>query len=173
MRTNTDGHPWYREPWPWILMTGPAVVIVAGSITAWLAISTNDGLVAGDYYKQGLAVNQRLQRERHAQELGVRAEVMRSGRQVRLLLSNGGLDPQASLNLKILHPTQPGGDQTVTLRPQADGFFAGELSDDFAGRRYVMLEDPAGQWRLQGEWPADGRQSLRLAPGELQSAPQK
>ena len=21
--------PWYREPWPWILMAGPAIVVVA------------------------------------------------------------------------------------------------------------------------------------------------
>jgi len=25
--------PWYRERWPWILMSGPAAVLVAGSAT--------------------------------------------------------------------------------------------------------------------------------------------
>ena len=29
--------PWYREPWPWILMAGPAAVVIAGLFTAWLA----------------------------------------------------------------------------------------------------------------------------------------
>ena len=37
--------PWYREPWPWILMAGPAIVVVAGIATAWLAVRSNDGLV--------------------------------------------------------------------------------------------------------------------------------
>ena len=39
-------------------MAGPAVVIVAGFITAWLAIESNDGLVDDNYYKVGLSVNQ-------------------------------------------------------------------------------------------------------------------
>ena len=29
--------PWYREPWPWIMMAGPAAVVVAGAVTMWLA----------------------------------------------------------------------------------------------------------------------------------------
>jgi uncharacterized protein len=39
---------WYREPWPWLLMAGPAIVVVAGLYTAYLAVTTNDALVAGD-----------------------------------------------------------------------------------------------------------------------------
>ncbi len=35
--------PWYREPWPWILMAGPATVVVAGLITAWLAFHGVEG----------------------------------------------------------------------------------------------------------------------------------
>ena len=60
---NTDGRPWYREPWPWILMTGPAIVVVAGFTTAFLAVKSNDGLVEDDYYKQGLEINQTLDRD--------------------------------------------------------------------------------------------------------------
>ena len=52
--------PWYREPWPWLLMSGPATVIVAGIYTSVLAFSGTDGLVADDYYKQGLAMNKTL-----------------------------------------------------------------------------------------------------------------
>ena len=37
--------PWYREPWPWLLMLGPLIVIIAGVITAYLAVVTSDGLV--------------------------------------------------------------------------------------------------------------------------------
>lgn len=45
-------------------MLMPATAIVAGFITLWLAITSYDGLVADDYYKQGLAINQTLARER-------------------------------------------------------------------------------------------------------------
>ncbi len=46
--------PWYREPWPWILMIMPVTAVVAGSFMMWLAVSTEDGLVEDDYYKKGL-----------------------------------------------------------------------------------------------------------------------
>ena len=28
---------WYREPWPWMLMRGPAAAVVLGIVTVWLA----------------------------------------------------------------------------------------------------------------------------------------
>ena len=40
MNQNAIGHPvtpWYREPWPWILMAGPAIVVVAGFATLFIA----------------------------------------------------------------------------------------------------------------------------------------
>jgi uncharacterized protein len=84
--TMNEGKPWYKEPWPWILMAGPGTVIVAGFITAWLAVVSFDGLVTDDYYKEGLAVNQRLQREHQAANMALRVDLMRSGQNVRLLL---------------------------------------------------------------------------------------
>ena len=58
--------PWYREPWPWILMSGPAVVVVAALATAVIAVRTADGLVAEDYYRRGVDINKRLTREERA-----------------------------------------------------------------------------------------------------------
>ena len=55
--------PWYREPWPWILMAGPVAAVVAGAITLWIAVTHQDALVADDYYKQGLAINRTLDRQ--------------------------------------------------------------------------------------------------------------
>ena len=78
-----DAGPWYREPWPWLLMAGPAAVIVAGVVTAWIAFATFDGLVADDYYRQGRAINQELKRSQRASDLGLSASVdMAAGRVV-------------------------------------------------------------------------------------------
>lgn len=52
--------PWYREPWPWILMSGPAIVVVAGLWTFAIAASTTDTLVTEDYYRKGLQVNREI-----------------------------------------------------------------------------------------------------------------
>ena len=49
MTLKNDNQPWYREPWPWILMAGPGIVIIGAVITIWLAVVSNDGLVTDDY----------------------------------------------------------------------------------------------------------------------------
>lgn len=155
--------PWFKEPWPWILMAGPGVVIVAGIVTAWLAITSNDGLVADDYYKQGLAVNQRLQRDQKAEALGLQADLIRSGKMVRLMVRSAeGVALPEELLVKIMHPTQAGHDVTVKMQAEGAGFYGGTLSTDIGGRWHVSIEDPAGQWRLQGDWEAGEDVPLRL-----------
>lgn len=163
LKLRSDTQPWYKERWPWILMAGPAVVIVAGVITLWLAIHSSDGLVTDDYYKQGLAVNQVLERDHRAAALGLRADVMRSGLNVRLLMgANAAAGWPDSITLKLSHPTRAGNDEAVKMHSEGNGFYSGKLSADVAGRWHVNLEDPAGQWRLQGEWQADSVEPLRL-----------
>ena len=67
--------PWYRELWPWLIISGPAAVLVAGAVTTWIAFASADGLVAEDYYKQGLGINRRLAREDAARKLGISAAI--------------------------------------------------------------------------------------------------
>lgn len=163
MTLNSTERPWYKERWPWILMAGPAIVVVAGVITAWLAVTSSDGLVADDYYKQGLAVNQRLQRDHLADNLRLHADVMRSGQNVRLLLGGDGqVALPKSITLKLAHPTRSGLDQAVLMTSEGQGFYSGKLTGEVAGRWLVSLEDPAGEWRLHGEWRADSEEPLRL-----------
>lgn len=160
---SSDKQPWYKEPWPWILMTGPVVVIVAGIVTTWLAIVSNDGLVTDDYYKQGLTVNQRLQRDHKAAAMGLHADVMRSGTNLRLLVgaTTDTRLPEV-ISVKLAHPTQAGQDQLVKMLSEGQGFYSGQMATEIAGRWIVSIEDPAGEWRLQGEWLADSGEALRL-----------
>lgn len=155
--------PWYRQRWPWLLMLPPMVAIVAGVITTWIAVVTSDGLVEDDYYKQGLAVNQRLARDEAAQRLGVGADLMLAGdgRRLRVLLRLSGEAP-AELQLKLAHPTRQGYDQTASLRRDADGFYAATLEQAINGRRIVILESPDGNWRLVGDWAADRADAISL-----------
>lgn len=163
MTLSNDNRPWYKERWPWFLMAGPAIVVVAGITTLWLAISSNDGLVTDDYYKEGLAVNQSLQRDHFAGDLGLQADVMRSEQNVRLLLtSQSRLDLPKLVTLKLAHPTRSGHDQLVEMTADGTGMYTGKLAADVAGRWLLSIEDPAGKWRLQGEWKADSGEPLRL-----------
>lgn len=161
--TSKNEKPWFKEPWPWILMAGPGIVIVAGFITAWLAIISYDGLVSDDYYKQGMTVNQQLQRDHQARDMGLRADVMMAGTNVRMLLgANTQAEYPEKIVLKLMHPTQAGSDQLVEMKSEGQGFYSGKLSAVLSGRWHVSIEDPGAQWRLQGDWLADSMETLRI-----------
>ncbi|WP_244504012.1 FixH family protein [Variovorax sp. CF079] len=58
--TSPKCEPWWQFPLLWMVMAGPAVVIVASFVTLWLALRTPDPVVAPDYYRQGLEINKQL-----------------------------------------------------------------------------------------------------------------
>jgi len=139
---------WYTEPWPWILMSGPAVVVVAGFATTWIAFASADGLVADDYYKRGLAVNAVLGREREAERLGITARFERADGRVRVHL--GGATPDA-LFLQFAHATRAGHDLRLRLAPAGGGLYEAALPPLAAGHWRLILEDPRGEWRITRE----------------------
>jgi len=67
-RTTTHERRWYRQLWPWLLILPPLASVVGGILVLWLAVGTSDGLVAEDYYRQGVTINERLARERAVAE---------------------------------------------------------------------------------------------------------
>lgn len=137
-------------------MAGPAVVVVAGFITLFLAVRSNDGLVADDYYKQGLAINQTTARDQAAARAGLQAQLMLGGQEVRILLkaNDEGSLPEI-LVLRAMHPTRSGDDQVVELRRQSTGLYSGRLKQPLTGRWQVSVEDARKAWRLTGEWKVE------------------
>ncbi len=163
--------PWYREPWPWILMAGPAAVIVAGAFTTWIAFTSWDGLVADDYYKRGLAINQELKRDQAALDRGIAAVVENREGVLRVRLSWGqshfsteqpgnATAPAGKVTLtpmeplpdvvfaRLVHATRAGHDQRLRLTLVAPGVYETGLPALPAGRWRVVLEDPRGEWRI-------------------------
>ncbi|MBP0596526.1 FixH family protein [Herbaspirillum sp. LeCh32-8] len=150
--------PWYRHRWPWLLMSGPAVVVVAGVFTAYLAISRSDALVADDYYKQGKAINKDLSRDREAWRLGAEismrydpaARALRGKLQMKQAPAAG--EEGRTLFLSLVHPTQPAKDRALVVRSAADGSFSLPLDELEQARWRLVAEDASHAWRLHGAW---------------------
>jgi hypothetical protein len=51
---------WWRFPLLWMVVAGPAVVVVASFATLWIAVKVPDPVVAPDYYRQGIEINKAL-----------------------------------------------------------------------------------------------------------------
>jgi hypothetical protein len=53
--------PWWKFGHVWLVVAGPAIVVVAGFITLYLAITRPDPLITKDYYREGLEINKTLE----------------------------------------------------------------------------------------------------------------
>ena len=161
--SGAGAEPWYRHRWPWFLMAGPGLVVVASFITLWLAIVSSDGLVTEDYYKRGLAINQTLALSEKARLLGIEAglRLTLSSVSVRLSAKEPGFAPPAKVRVTISHPTRAGLDQSQALTLQ-NGIYRGPFRLPAAGHWLVLVEDDAGTWRVLGNvvLPAAGETVL-------------
>ena len=130
--------------WPWLLAAGPALVVVASLVTAWIAATRGDRVVADDYYKIGLTINRQLAAEpAPLPAAGATISLGASGR-VRVVLADATPRP-AQLRLTVRHPGKDR-DASALILTHADGAFVGVLRDVTPGRVIVTLESEA--WRL-------------------------
>jgi len=52
--------PWWKFGHVWLVIAGPAVVVVAGIATLVIAVRTADPVVESDYYRRGMEINKAL-----------------------------------------------------------------------------------------------------------------
>jgi hypothetical protein len=142
--------PWYREPWPWILMAAPAAAVIGGAVTIWLAVASSDGLVADDYYRRGLTINQELRREAEAARRGLAARVESGAGRLRVALEGANTAPEA-IFAQLVHSTRAGYDQRLRLARVGPATYETDLPELPAGRWRVILQDPRGEWRIVKE----------------------
>lgn len=165
--TMNSSPPWYAQRWPWLLMLGPAIVLVACFYTGWIAFSQQDALVVGDYYKKGKAINQDLRRDRAASALGVTVALRYDAAEGQLrgrIATAGGRAVTGPLPLHLAHATQPDKDIRLLLHPGADGSFAIPLPLLERSRWVVLVEDARKTWRLEGQWLWPAEHAITMRP---------
>ncbi|OAM27581.1 hypothetical protein A7P95_06610 [Eikenella longinqua] len=178
---STPAKPWYKHPWPWLLMAGPAIVVVAGFYTYYLAAHRNNpSLVTDDYYREGKNIALQMERDEKAERRQIRADVLVSpdNSRAKILLS-GQINPDTPLKLVWLHPARDQYDQTVEMQRQGSAASAAnrvEYAAVFQPLRptdhwYVRVEDGSGKWRVQGVWHPQNGHSLSLIPQRQPVAP--
>jgi hypothetical protein len=152
--------PWHREPWPWLLMAAPLMSIIGGIAILFISLASNDGLVADDYYKQGLAINQQLTREQAATAGHYRAHVLFTPALDRVRITFAGDGRPDVLVMRFNHATRAGFDRVVFLKRTSEDTYEAGLPSLATGRWHVAIEDDRSSWRLTGEWQAPQELSL-------------
>ena len=160
--------PWYRHRWPWLIMSGPALVVVASLLSAWLAFTREDHMVADDYYNQGLIINQDLQRDARASGLALQfsAHYDAVTEQLQGVLSSHAAPLQGRIQLQLRHATDPAKDRTLPAEVDPRGAFAVRLPLLERSRWNLVVEDQRHSWRLAGvwQWPQHSDIGLRADP---------
>ncbi len=165
-KTGTPVTPWYRQPWPWILAAGPFIAVVAGLYTYRLAVTSSDGLVAEDYYKQGLAADKTIARSERAQAVGLSALLTLKAEKVSVSLSaTKEYKVPETLRLTISHPTRAGMDQEIALIKDGTVYSA-TMRLPASGHWLVMIEDPAKEWRLLGNVLLPSNEDVVIGSGD-------
>ena len=59
-----DTKPWWKYGYVWYIIAGPFLVVVAGFITLYLAITRPDPVTDEDYYRKGIEINKTLNEQR-------------------------------------------------------------------------------------------------------------
>ena len=61
--------PWWKFGHVWLVLAGPAIVVMASFITFYLAVTRPDPVVTEDYYRKGLEINRTLDTQAGAASL--------------------------------------------------------------------------------------------------------
>jgi len=180
-----DQPPWYRQFWPWFLISLPLVVVIAGFNMLYIALKYPHSMVDDQYYKEGLAINQSLDQDRRAAELKVAAEILfqpfeDAGRAQLLVNLSGLVIYPTELTLLLQHPGSQSLDQTLTLKQaeaptlkqaeaptlkQAEaGQYSAQLTQQYQHSYYLRLLPPDKSWRLNGKINFQDDRLITLSP---------
>ena len=141
--------PWQKEPYVWMVIGFPAAAVIAGIITAILAINSEDGLVVDDYYKQGLEINRTLDRDRLAQNYQLEASIRYPAADNQMIVevqSKAGYVLPDELTINLLHATREGYDRVFTVQKTSGNQYIVPVTQLNPGRWHILIE--TNEWRL-------------------------
>lgn len=153
MAKQEDRKPWYKQFWPWVLICLPLGSVISALLTVNIAIRGADDMVVDNYYKEGKAINQRLDQDVKASELGMGAALSFNfaGSELKVSLE-GDIQPPEVLELKLLHPIEANLDKRLELELVGPGYYRTALDEKLEYSYHLQLlpvENP--EWRLTGQ----------------------
>ena len=135
-----DLKPWYRQFWAWFILSPLITVVIVSSITVTLAVINADDRVVDNYYKEGRAINMRLDQDLLAISLGITARLRfdtLSGDLVLVLNSKAKALPKFLL-LELSHPAYSERDHKLLLTRTGGSQYNAELTNKLSNSRWYL-----------------------------------
>ncbi|MEE4638293.1 MAG: FixH family protein [Wenzhouxiangella sp.] len=148
--------PWYKEPWPWILIGITGLGVVAGSTLAFIGLSSPPEIVRGEYQRLAKFITEQDDRATAAQALGLAGRLELIIDEVVLTLAADNPDGlPAQLMIQFRHPATSEGDRVVVVDHRGRGDYRGRVPDPPVARSHVIVSDLAQSWVLSGRLDGD------------------
>lgn len=149
----------------WLVVSIPTAAVILGLSMVYFALMNPHSMVSDDYYKEGLAINRKLQLDRQARDWGLKGEVQLEGKTLLLTFDKPLPLMHQALTAKAIHPTLADKDQTLVLTSNDQQQFIGLLAYPLEKAHYKLhIISNQHQWRLkvsvntrqaQGKYPVD------------------
>lgn len=161
---------WYKEPWMLLVVGGPAIVVIAATITGFIAWRGEDKVIAKDYYKHGLNINKDIYRDAKASEYKMLAKAQLDTVTGKITLQ---LEGNAALPSSVLLSTSTASStsvyeqiQKISLSQVQPGIYEGALkmpsASDSVNLALWHVQIEAADWRLTADWHDPMHSSLQL-----------
>lgn len=169
-KTPTDH--WYKEPWMFLVLGGPLVVVIAAIFTFYLAWHDSDNVLTKDYYRQGLNIDKDIQRDARASQYKLDANVKIAADAGRVLLQlKGETSLPVSIQLSISSSSR-GSEyeylQKITLSQISPGNYEGTIkipsTSDSINLKLWHVKIEGADWRLTSDWQEPLLGPLQLKP---------
>ena len=141
--------PWYKQFWPWFLITVPVITVIMSGVLIHFATSTQDTLVIDDYYKEGKAINTRLDKVEEARRLNITTDLIVEENRVAVKFHSGIPQDGTALKIAFYHVTLADRDAELLLTRDATGVYRGATESLLDGKWRISLTPIDESWKIQ------------------------
>ena len=150
-----DAKPWYKEPWPFILVSITGLGVVAGSTLAVIGFSNPPEIVSGQFGSLAKFVTEDSALIDQARALGLSGRLALDGDEVVLRMSaHDGTSLPEQLMVQFQHPATSAGDSVALVSRTAGGEYRGSYAVPPHARAHVSVTDLGQNWALAGRLDA-------------------
>ncbi|WP_371193081.1 FixH family protein [Glaciecola sp. SC05] len=159
-----DTQPWYKQFWPWFLIAIPLSSIIVGSFVIRFATDGTNSLVVDDYYKEGKAINARLDKIDLAREMGISTLLSVQQGNIELEFVSGAPKTGEALKLDFFHVTIEDRDFDVLLTRDANGIYRSNANNPIDGKWRLRLMPMNEEWKVQDRVNLPQAKAFRFEP---------
>ncbi|MEW9796923.1 FixH family protein [Alteromonas sp. CYL-A6] len=141
--------PWYKQFWPWFLISVPVASFIMSGVMINIATTTENSLVVDDYYKEGKAINLSLDKIAAAKRKNITTDLTIENGAISLKFHSGIPQEGTALKLAFYHTTLEDKDTSVLLSRDAAGIYRGFSEQDLGGKWQITLTPVDDSWKIQ------------------------